>query len=203
MLKKIKNRNSGITLVEILFAVTIFTIIAGALAFFLRNIFVYNSFISYSLANTNTGKQIMKTMTAEIRTAGTANTGAYTISLATAEAFTFYSDIDGDELKERVRYFMTGTTLQKGIIKPTGSPLSYNPANEQISTLAYNLTNSSIFEYYDKNYDGTTAPLSIPVNIPNIRLVKISISIEQDPNHSPVPMTFSTQVSIRNLKDNL
>ena len=68
----------------------------------------------------------MKTMVSEIRTASTANTGAYTIGLATDSALTFYSDTDNDGLKEKVRYFITGTTLQKGLTKPTGSPLSYN-----------------------------------------------------------------------------
>ena len=132
-----------------------------------------------------------------------ADTGAYVINQAEASSFIFYSDIDNDGLKEKVRYFLIGTTLQKGVIKPTGSPLSYNPLNETISTLAENLTNVSIFDYYDKFYDGTTAPLSLPVNTSDIRLIKITIIIDKDPNRSPTAMTFSTEVSIRNLKDNL
>ena len=106
-------------------------------------------------------------------------------------------------MKEKVRYFLAGTTLQKGVIKPTGSPLIYNSINEKISTFVNNVISTSIFDYYDENYDGTTAPLSFPVNVSDIRLVKITVMVEQDPNRSPTPMVFSTQVSIRNLKDNL
>lgn len=193
----------GFSLVEVLFGVSIFVLIMGALILFSRNIWDYNSFVSLGLANADAGRQVLKTMVSEIRTASDANTGAYTIGVAGNTAFTFYSDIDNDGLKEKVRYFLTGTTLQKGVIKPTGSPLIYNSLNEKISTLASNVINTSIFEYYDKNYDGTTAPLSSPVNLPAVRLIKIIMTIEKDPNRLPAPKTFSTQVSIRNLKDNL
>ncbi|MBU0998928.1 type II secretion system GspH family protein [Patescibacteria group bacterium] len=206
MQKKIKNKiklASGFTLIETLFGISIFILIVILLTLFSRNVWIYNSFVAGGLADTNAGRQVLKTLTSEIRTASTANTGAYTISLATATAFTFYSDIDNDGLKEKVRYFLSETSLQKGTTKPTGSPLTYNPANETISTLIDKLANSVLFEYYDRNYDGNTAPLSSPVNIPDIRLVKVTIVLDKDPNRSPTPMTFSTQVSIRNLKDNL
>ena len=198
----LKKISGGFTLIEILFGVAIFLLIIGVLTLFSRNVWIYNSFVSAGLVNADNGRQILKTMTSEIRTASSADTGAYTISQAASSSFTFYSNIDNDVLKEKVRYFLTGATLRKGVIKPTGSPLSYNPANEQVSTLAPSVT-SAIFDYYDKNYDGTTASLSFPINIPNIRLIKITIVIDQDPNRPPAPTTFSTQISIRNLKDNL
>lgn len=202
MINKLKTED-GFSLVEVLFGVSIFILIIGVLTLFSRNIWVYNSSVSLGLVNADAGRQVLKTMVSEIRTASDANTGAYAIGAAGNATFTFYSDIDDDGLKEKVRYFRAGTTLQKGATKPTGSPLTYSSLNEKISTLAYNVINTSIFEYYDKNYDGTTAPLSSPVNIPAIRLIKIIITIEQDPNRPPAPKTFSTEVSIRNLKDNL
>ena len=200
---KFKNkRGDGFTLIEILFGIAIFVLIVGVLTLFSRNVWIYNTFVSAGLVNVDSGRQMLKTMVSEIRTASTSDTGAYAISQALSSSFVFYSDIDNDSLKEKVRYFFAGTTLQKGVIKPTGSPLTYNSANEKISTLAPNVTNT-VFNYYDKNYDGTTAQLSLPVNIPDIRLVKITITMDQNPNRSPMPKIFSTQVSIRNLKDNL
>ena len=38
--------------------------------------------------------------------------------------------LDDDGLKEKIRYYLTGTTLKKGVIKPTGSPPVYLSANE-------------------------------------------------------------------------
>ena len=190
-------------MIELLFGISIFVLVMGALTFFARNIWVYNSYVSVGLNDVNNGRSALKTMVAEIRTASTADTGAYVIALATSASFTFYSDIDNDGLKEKVRYFVNGSTLQKGVIKPTGIPLTYNAANEKITILIPYVTNASIFDYYDKNYDGTGAALTSPVNIALIRLVKITVNIDKDPNQAPVTTVLSTQVSIRNLKDNL
>ncbi len=201
--KKKSQPTPGFTLIETLFGISIFILIVMLLTLFSRNVWIYNSIITGGLTDTDAGRQVLKTLTSEIRTASTADTGAYVINLATATAFTFYSDIDNDGLKEKIRYFLSGTSFQKGVIKPTGSPLSYNPANEKISTLVDKLANSILFEYYDRNYDGTGAALSSPINIPSIRLLKVTIVLDGDPNRSPTPMTFSTQISIRNLKDNL
>ncbi len=201
-----KNRlkqKKGFSLIEVLIGTSIFVLIVGVLTLFSRNIWVYQSYISTGLSLSNEGRAALKTMTAEIRTASTADTGVFVIALATSSAFTFYSDIDDDGLKEKVRYFLNGSSLQKGVLKPTGSPLAYNPANEIISTLASNVTNAAIFEYYDKNYDGTTAALASPINVALVRLVKITIKIDKNLNRAPGEKTFSTKVSLRNLKDNL
>jgi type II secretory pathway pseudopilin PulG len=199
----LKKISGGFTLVEILFAVGIFVLIVGAVAIFSYNIWTNNSSIGIEINNINAGRQALKTMLADIRTASSANTGAYAISAATATSFTFYSDIFDDGLKEKVRYFLNGTSLQQGIIKPTGSPLSYNAGAEVITTLVSNITSASIFSYYDKNYDGTTAALTTPVDISLVRLVKITFTADPNPNRSPSPATFTSVVTIRNLKDNL
>ncbi len=200
---KHKYKKSGFTIIETLLGVSIFVLIVLLLTLFSRNVWVYNAFVTGGLAEASAGREVLKTFTSEIRTASLANTGAYVIAAAGVSSFTFYSDIDNDGLKERVRYFLSGTSFQKGVIKPTGSPLSYNGANEQITTLIDKLANSLLFEYFDRNYDGSTPPLSYPLSIPSIRLVKITIVLDNDPNRSPTPITFSTQVAIRNLKDNL
>jgi hypothetical protein len=202
MSKQNKKLIRGITLIETLFGISIFVIIMTALGTFTKDLWVYNSYIGSGLSTADSARSLLKKMTLEIRTASTADTGAYTINSATSTSFIFYSDVDDDGLKEKVRYFLNGTTLQRGIIKPTGSPLGYT-ATETISTLMPNVANSIIFEYYDENYDGETSPLSIPVNIPSVRLIKITVTTDNDPNKPPAPSTFSTQISMRNLKDNL
>jgi prepilin-type N-terminal cleavage/methylation domain-containing protein len=199
---KLQNKK-GFTLIETMFAMAVFVLIVGALTLFSRNIWIYGNYVSTGLSDSNNGRYVLKKMVYEIRGATTADTGSYVVALATANSFTFYSDIDSDGLVDKVRYFLNGTQLQKGVIEPTGSPLTYVSGNEIISTLLPNVANASIFDYYDKNYDGTTAALTSPISIPAVRLVKITISIDKDPNRAPVTTTFSTQVAIRNLKDNL
>ena len=202
MKRGLKNER-GFTLVETLFGISIFILILFAITLFARNIWTFNSFISVGLSDIDSGRKMIKTVTSEIRSASSANTGAYAIAQATATSFTFYSDIYDNGLKEKVRYFLSGSNLQKGVTIPTGSPLDYNSATEIVTTLLTNVTNSSIFSYYDENYEGTTTALSSPVNISAVRLIKITVTVDKDPNKPPAPTTFSTQISFRNLKDNL
>jgi Tfp pilus assembly protein PilW len=202
MKNKLKNKKSGFTLVETLVGVAIFVLIGGVLSLFIKNIWNYNSFIGLELSGANTGRAALKVMVAEIRTASSGSNGSYAISQASSTSFTFFSDIYNDGLKEKVRYFLNGTNLQKGVLKPTGSPLAYTGA-EVITTLVPNITNASIFNFYDKNYDGTTAALATPVDISAVRLVKITITTDLNPIRAPSPITFSTQVTLRNIKDNL
>jgi hypothetical protein len=144
-------------------------------------------------------------MTAGIRSASLSSLGSYAIAAASSTSFTYYSDIDHDNLKEKIRYFLSGDIIKEGIIKPSGSPLIYNSANEKIYNLIHDVANGSnpVFSYYDKNYNGATAPLPAQINIPDIRLIKINILIDANPLRAPGAVNFTTQVSIRNLKDNL
>jgi len=203
--KNIHHSKSGFTIIEILVSIFILTLIGLAVSSFAKDIFSLNRITSESLTAQNEARRALKTMSAEIRTASPSSLGAYAIAQSATSSFTFYSNIDDDSFKEQVRYFLDGTTLKKGIIKPSGTPLTYNPANEVVSELIHGVASSttSIFSYYDKNYDGTNQALIEPIDIATVRLVKITIVIDKDPQTPPGPMTLTTQISIRNLKDNL
>lgn len=194
------------SLPELVVVSAIAGILILAVGTFQRNILYFAGFIDKSLTGTQDAKSVLRIMVREARSAAPSGVGAYPIAEVGTQSFAFYSDIDNDGIQERVRYFLSATDLKKGVIEPTGSPLQYNPASEQVTTLlARNVLNGAqpIFSYYDTNYDGTTAPLSQPVTTATVRLVKISIVIDADPNREPAPKTFTSQVSLRNLKDNL
>src|SRR3989344_3583844 len=199
------NSKSGFTIIEILVSIFILTLIGLAVSSFAKDIFSLNRITSDSLTAQDETRRALKTMSAEIRTASPSSLGAYALAQSAMSSFTFYSNVDDDSFKERVRYFLDGTTLKKGIIKPSGTPLTYNPADEAVSELIHCVANAttSIFSYYDKNYDGTNQALIEPIDIATVRLVKITIVIDKDPQTPPGPVTFTTQISIRNLKDNL
>jgi len=203
MKNKLYKKNNGFTLIEMVLSVSIFIIILLGATFLSKNIWTYNSIISTNFSNVTAGKNAIKKMEAEIRTASAANNGSYAVNQANATSFTFFSDLNGDGLKEKVRYFLNGTSLQRGIVIPSGSPLGYTNS-ETITTLLTNITNTTtIFNYYDTSYDGTTASLTIPVDVSVIRLVKITLTVDNNTNLPPPAVTFTTQVSLRNLKDNL
>jgi prepilin-type N-terminal cleavage/methylation domain-containing protein len=204
---KIQNANErGMTLIEIIVVIGIFGIISIAISSFQRNIFVFNKFSADSLTNIQDAQTIVRTMVKELRAASSGNNGAFAISQAATNTITFFSDTDSDGLKEQIRYFIASSTLIKGSIKPSGLPLTYNPVNENTYTLAYNVKNSTstpLFEYFDSNYMGTSTPLAYPLTVTNIHLVKIILLLDSDPNRSPPVRMYTSQVNIRNLKDNL
>lgn len=209
-MSKIKNISkkykSGVTLVEIIIYLAIFIIVIGGVTTFGRDIFFYNSATQSDLTAQLEGRRVVKSMVAELREAIPSSLGAYPISQVSTSSITFYTNIDSDSLKEQVRYYLSNRKIYKGIIKPSGNPLVYNPASETTKievTDVVNGTSTPIFQYYDINYGGTGNALSAPVNIPSVRLIKVNVIIDKDSNRSPIPLSITSQVSIRNLKDNL
>ena len=206
---KIQYKKSiGFSMIELIIGISLLLMIGVAIWTFQKDIFSLNSTISDSVVAQDDVRRIFKTITSEIRSASASSIGGYSIDSATSTSFIFYSDINDNGIKERIRYFLDGNTLKKGIVEPSGNPIIYNLANEKISEIVHNIRNidnntAPIFSYYDTNYDGSTPPLADPVNILAIRLVKITVIVDQDTSKLPSAVTFTTQVSIRNLKDNL
>jgi prepilin-type N-terminal cleavage/methylation domain-containing protein len=109
MKKRIINIKKGFTLVESLVAVAIFALAMGAVvAFVLISYRTYGYTWQQSVA-VNEARRGIEIMVKEIREAKTGDNGSYPIEVAQDKEFIFYSDIDGDGLTERVRYFL-GTT---------------------------------------------------------------------------------------------
>ena len=200
-----KRNNIGFSVIETLVTIFILTLVGMAVWTFQKDVFSLNSNISSSLDAQQEARKAFKAMSAEIRSISPSSTGSYPIAEASSTSFTFYGDIDNDGLKERLRYFLDGSALKKGVLKPNGNPLAYNPINEIVAEIVRDIANGAtpIFDYYDTNYDGTTAPLAQPVSVIPTRLVKMTFIIDKNPLRPPAPITMTTQVSMRNLKDNL
>jgi len=205
MFNKFLQKKSGFSLVEVLVALSIFTGIIVVVGTFQRDVFNLNFIIQSGLKNQNEAKKILRPFVNEVRSSTPSDLGAFALAEVSDGTFTFYSDIDNDGSREKIRYFLEGTEFKKGTTESSGNPLEYDPADEKIIKVVRDVTNVSIFTYYDSSYDGTelSLPLTQPVSPSSVRLVKVELVIDSDPIKPPAPITVSTQVSIRNLKDNL
>lgn len=202
----ILNRQKGFSLAEVVISIAVGGAILVAIFNFSNSIFSFNSNSQENLSAQTEGRRVLKTIAKELRSASPSSLGAYPVVQAATSSITFFSNIDSDSHKEQIRYFLQNGSIKKGVIKPTGSPLVYNSANESVVTLISNVRNSTstpIFEYFDSNYAGTSSPLSIPVPVTSVRFVRISVSIDKYPNRTLGPVIVTTQVFLRNLKDNL
>lgn len=206
-LKNYYNTNSkdvrGITMVEVLVALGIFTFLTTAIVSLFLTSWRYNRIVFEQLKTQNEGRKVTQDFVNELRIASLSSIGAYPIEAASSTAITFYTNLDTDILMERVRYFFSGRTLRKGVIKPSGNPLVYNSGSEVFTDVAHDVvTATTKFYYYNGSYSGSQAALPSPINITSIRMVGIALTLEADPNASPVPFSIESKVMLRNLKDN-
>lgn len=194
------------TLIELIVTIGVLALVINVIAVFSVDVFKTTGSIQGSLTAQQDARNVLRQLATELRTSSSSSVGAYPLAEVGNNRLRFYSDIDNDGLKEEVIYYLSvdGKTIFKDIRKPSGAPLQYS-GGFTTSTIIRDVANGAtpLFTYYDTNYDGTTSALVQPINIPLVRLVKATIVIERDPNRSPVPIIVTTQVSLRNLKDNL
>lgn len=197
----------GFTLIETITAVSIFSLALGILT-----IFIYNSYRSYDynfqqISAIEETRKGIETMVKEIREAKYGDDGSYPLSQAGNNEFVFYSDIDQDSLTERIRYFMQGTNLKKGVVKPENDPPIYISAHETITTISQFVQNSAnpIFTYYNGNWptDIVNNPLPTLTRLTDTKLMHVRLKINVNPNRPPSDFILESDTQIRNLKTNL
>lgn len=197
----------GFTLLEFLISFAIIIIALGALFTVQRDLFSFNAFFEDALSIQRDLEKTVQGMIGEIRAASQADSGAYSLEISNPNSLSFYANIDNDMLKERIHYFLNGTDLKRSVVNPAGNPLTYSTttAQESLVTVLRNVvasTTAPLFLYYDKNYAGTSSPLTAPFSVDAVRHVRITIVVDESPSQLPPPITVSSNVSIRNLKDN-
>ncbi|MEQ1499918.1 MAG: prepilin-type N-terminal cleavage/methylation domain-containing protein [Parcubacteria group bacterium] len=200
-----QNTKKGFTVVELLVAISIMMLLLLVVSNFQKDIFSLNTNLQNNLNAQLDARHLIKVMVTELRKTSQSSLGSYPIEVASSTGITFYSDVGNNGSIDKVRYFLSGNTIRRGVITPTGNPLVYNSGSEVLTTIMNSVVSSStlpIFQYYSSAYDGTNASLATPVDIASIRLVKINIIIDKDPNRSPVQLVVTSNVTLRNLKDN-
>lgn len=195
----------GFTLVEMLIGFSILVAIVLITGLFIQNILNFTPFLQSALQSQSEITQTLQAAQTELRSVNISNAGSYPIDAAASNTLTFYSDIDEDGLAEKVRYFLSGTTFKKGVIKPSGNPLGYSSQNEITNNVVSNVIpptgSSTIFSYYDYNYSGSEAPMSFPILVTNVKTIGITITSKQE-NSGP-NTTYNIFATPRNLRSNL
>ncbi|RJR15448.1 prepilin-type N-terminal cleavage/methylation domain-containing protein [Candidatus Microgenomates bacterium] len=198
---------SAFTLVEVIVATFIFAVIAGLVAIFAVYYFQSYTFSFEENQAIGAAQSSLTRMVREIREIRSGDDGAYPIVDPQDTSFTFFADVTNDGRSDRVRYFLNGTTLQKGIIEPTSVPVTYPTSNETITTIAENVDNAgqALFTYYNGDWPSDTVnnPLSQSERLLNARMVEIYIRINVSQDFSSEPFELTQSVQIRSLKNNL
>jgi hypothetical protein len=194
---------NGMTLVEIVIGLSILLLVAITTFTFQNDFMRLNQFVNGGLDQDTKVQKLFRDFSNEVRSASIASNGTPIIESAAQTSFIFFTDTDGDGLKERMRYFVSGTMLQKGVIKPTGCPpCVYTSANESITNVLTDVTNTAdIFSYYDAAYDGSQAPLAFPVTTSDVRVIRMTLTIDANGIQPPAAQTYEILSTVRNLRD--
>lgn len=195
----------GFTLVEVVVSLAIFTLVIGGIVAILLFSLRSKTLVFNELAAQGEARRLVQNFTAELRAARPSSLGSYPLTTASTTEIVFYSNLDSDALVERVRYYLASSTLYRGVIKPSGNPLVYVTSTEQVASVAGSVlaAGSPIFSYYDSSYrNSSSTPLAVPVAITAVRLVRLVIIIDGDPNRPPAPVRFETVVMPRNFLSN-
>lgn len=205
-----KNRyfkQRGFTLIEVLVTVSIFIVLVFGVSAMLNDIFVNSNQQLLSMSNIDQARLALSAFTNEVRNATTGSDGSYPLNQAGDSQIVFYSNFrTNNGAIVRIRYYVSGDTLYRGVVLPAGNPLSYNLSSESVKPVATGISSTSapVFYYYDGSYDGSTDALFQPVNINRVRFIKINLMVlnQITPNDtSTFPITAGAV--IRSVKDNL
>ncbi len=196
------NAAAGFTLIEIVVSMAITVVIAILLVRLARDTTDSTLRFNNQLVTQQQIEQTLQLIVPEIRSISQGIDGSYPIAAAASSSFQFFSDVDRDGKLDKVRYFMNGNILQKGIIKPAGSPASYPTSTEIISDLVSGIVSGTqVFSYYGSaaTSSGST-PLPSPINVLSIKTVKVTIVADQGLPGKPSLAGAETSANIRNLR---
>lgn len=135
-----------------------------------------------------------------LRGASYGEDGTYPVAAAATSSVTFYSNADSDQGIERVRLYVSETTLYQGVTNAGGNPPSYAGQAETTSTVATwvkNATSTPAFRYYDRY--GTE--LIAPVDITAVRTIRSRFDVDINPFRAPNILTIEGSATLRNLRD--
>jgi hypothetical protein len=206
-MKKYNQNYSGLTLIEMLIALTIFFMgIAGFTLLFYKT-WQTNSYAIEMGQSAMTISQGINKMVDYIRETKQGDNGSYPVVSAASNDLVIYSDYDKDGTTERLHFYKNGQNILMGITGPNNTmPITYPSGDQQTVTMASYIINDAstpIFYYYNKGYPGDAAhnPLSDPVPVSDLRLMKIFLQININPNRAPDNIQMQNFVEMRNLND--
>ena len=202
-----KKFKPGFTLLEVLIAVPIFTILFFVAVNLFLNIFTNPKGQTAYLDNVDQGRQIASIFVNEIRNATTANDGSFPLNQLTGNQIIFYSNYGSvGSSVNRIRYYISNNNFYKGVVIPAGIPLTYNLNSETVTTLITGLANgvTPVFYYYNGDYNGSGSQISEPVNVNQVKFIKINLIVpKQITANTTNNFLINTGATIRNLKNNL
>lgn len=207
-MKNIKNNNRrAFSLVEVMIAISIFTIAMSGFTLLLVNTLGSYKFNMELGQDVLVASQGIGKMEEYIRGAQQGDNGSYPVVSANDNDLVVYVDYDNDGRAERLHFYKSGTDILMGVRESSDTmPRTYASGDAQTLTLAKSVINDAstpVFTYYNQNYPTDIAAITTPAPTSDVRLIKLHLLININPYHVPDNVQLETFVNLRNLNDNI
>lgn len=193
----------GMSLVELIVAIGILSIVMAGMSTFLSSIWRTQLFTMQTGQASFAASQGVEGMVDLMRNAQTGADGSFPVAQATETEFSFFADENHDGKIERVHLFYdtstTPKTIKYGVTDPTtATPPTYPSGDSSVSVIATSVVNDAsepVFSYYDHS----NGALSASPTLSTVRMVHVSILVDPNPSASSNPIEISSFASLRNL----
>lgn len=195
---------SGMTLLELLVAVGIYTVLMLAVMTSIASLYRLNAYAIEQSSEVDNARRGVTQWNRDVKEMTTAEDGTWPVAIIEEHRMGYYSDTDQDDSVEYVEYVLASTTLTKSTYNATGTPPVYNMTTpDSVETLSEYVQNvdqaTSTFFYFDN----AGAQLSSTSPIINVRYIQMQLIVNIDPNRNPGEFMLRSSLAPRNLKDNL
>jgi hypothetical protein len=183
---------------------SISSIILVVLMRFLASGYPLSRVVFEQASATETARVQLKRIALALREARESDAGSYPLVAVEPQRLIFYADVDADDATERIRYELSGTQLLRGVIQPSGTPVTYNPASEVVTVAAANIRNGAdpVFVYYSGDYPADDEELT-SADLVEVKYLEFRLLVDTNTAIDPPPLELTSHVALRNLKTNL
>jgi prepilin-type N-terminal cleavage/methylation domain-containing protein len=207
MLNLFKVNKKGMSLIEMIIAISIFTIGIAGFTLLFSSSWKSNSFILEEGMASMQAAQSVRTISAQLRDIRQSDTGEYLMKTAAENELVVYREEDEDGKIERVRYFLdeASDTFKKGVSEASGTPLAYpsDYSSDTVKNLAMYVVNADNSEPLFKYYDNANNQLSSPATPTSVRIIELNLWVNIKPLTAPDNVRIGTSVEIRNLDESI
>jgi prepilin-type N-terminal cleavage/methylation domain-containing protein len=202
-----QKNHKGMSLVEMMIAITVVSI--ATIGFTELFVFSWHQ-NAYTIEMGQTSMSVsqgMNRMVQYLREVRQGDDGSYPVVSANNNDLVVFGDYDRDGITERMHFYKNGEDILMGVRKPSsGMPKTYAAGDSSTVVIASHIVNDNvtpIFAYYNSSYpeDSINNPIPTPANAPNVRLVRIDLHMNIDPNRPPDNIQIKSFVEMRNLND--